>query len=68
MKIQLNEQIIRERANEQSFQKGLEYYQSGAIYNPVWLATPESIALTVGCAGSSDYHLRVERQLRICKR
>jgi len=60
MNIKLTEQIIRERASDQSFQKGLEYYQSGAIYNPAWQSTPDGIALTAGCSGSNDYHLRAE--------
>ncbi len=60
MNIQLTEQIIRERANEQSFQKGLEYYQAGAIYNTSWQSTPDGMALTSSCSGSSEYHLRVE--------
>ena len=36
MNIQLTEDIIRGRASDQSYQKGREYYRSGAIYNPSW--------------------------------
>ena len=60
MNIQLTEQIIRGRANEQSFQKGLEYYHAGAIYNPSWQPTLNGIALMADCSGSSNYRLRVE--------
>jgi uncharacterized Zn finger protein len=62
MDIQLTEQIIRERANEQSFQKGLAYYKTGAIYNPSRQSTPSGLVLTANCEGSSapSYRLRAE--------
>lgn len=62
MNVQLTEQIIRDRANDQSFQKGLEYYRSGAIYNPTWQPTPGGVVLMANCEGSSapSYRLRVE--------
>ncbi len=62
MPIQLTEQLIRSRASDQSYQKGREYYQSGAIYNPAWQSAPGSVVLTASCEGSSapSYRLRIE--------
>ena len=61
MNIPLTEKQIRERASEQSFQKGLAYYKSDAIYNPARQATPSGITLTAQCEGSSapSYRLQV---------
>jgi hypothetical protein len=36
MNIQLTENMIRERASEQSFNKGRDYYRGGAIFDPTW--------------------------------
>ena len=62
MNIPLTEKQIRERASEQSFQKGLSYYKSDAIYNPARQATPGGVTLTAQCEGSSapSYRLHVE--------
>lgn len=62
MNIPLTEKRIRERASEQSFQKGLAYYKSDAIYNPALQAMPGGVTLTAQCEGSSapSYRLRVE--------
>jgi len=62
MDIQLTEEIIRGRASDQSYQKGREYYRSGAIYNPAWQSMAGGIMLTAQCEGSSapSYHLHVE--------
>ncbi len=62
MIIPLTEKQIRERASDQSFQKGLSYHKSGAIYNPTLQTTPSGVILTAHCEGSSapSYHLRVE--------
>jgi uncharacterized Zn finger protein len=62
MTIKLSEKIIRERAVEQSFQKGLAYYLSGAIYEPTWQSIPNGIMLMAFCEGSSapSYQLSVK--------
>jgi uncharacterized Zn finger protein len=62
MDIPLTEKQIRERASEQSFQKGLAYYKSDAIYNPARQATPGGVTLTAQCEGSSapSYRLHLE--------
>ena len=62
MKIQLTEKQIQERANEQSFQKGLAYYKTGAIYNPARQFALGGVTLTAQCEGSSapSYRLHVE--------
>jgi uncharacterized Zn finger protein len=62
MNIQLTEKQIRERASDQSFQKGQAYYESGAIYNPARQASPAGVTLTAQCEGSSapSYRLQVE--------
>ena len=62
MSISLTEKQIRDRASDQSFQKGLAYYKSGAIYNPARQATPSGVTLTAQCEGSSapSYRLHVE--------
>jgi uncharacterized Zn finger protein len=62
MAVQLNEKVIRDRASDQSFQKGLAYYRSGAVYNPTLQSTPGGVSLTAQCEGSNapSYRLRVE--------
>jgi uncharacterized Zn finger protein len=62
MDVLLTEKQIRERANDQSFQKGQTYYESGAIYNPARQASPAGVTLTAQCEGSSapSYRLQVE--------
>ncbi len=62
MTIQLTEQIIRDRANDQSYQKGRDYYNSGAIYNPTSQSAPGGIVLMANCEGSTtpSYRLRIE--------
>lgn len=62
MSIQLTEEIICGRANDQSYQKGREYYRSGAIYNPSLQSTDGSMVLTAQCEGSTapSYRLRAE--------
>lgn len=53
MNIQLTEKMIRERASEQSFNKGRDYYNAGAIYDPSWQSIPDGVALMARCEGSS---------------
>lgn len=62
MKIQLIEEIIRSRASGQSYQKGHEYFRSGAIFNPSWQSTAAGIVLTAQSEGSTapSYRLHVE--------
>ena len=62
MNIQLTEKMIRERASEQSFSKGRDYYSGGAIYDPSWQSIPDGVVLMARCEGSSapSYRLRVE--------
>ena len=62
MNVQLTEEIIQGRASDQSYQKGREYYRSGAIYNPSWQPTAGAVVLTAQCEGSTapSYRLRVE--------
>jgi uncharacterized Zn finger protein len=62
MNVQLTEKQIRERASEQSYQKGSAYYKSDAIYNPALQITPGGVTLTAQCEGSSApfYRLHVE--------
>jgi len=62
MSISLTEETIRERASAQSFQRGLEYYRSHAIYRTTRQATPGGVALMACCLGSSDepYRLRAD--------
>ena len=62
MNIPLTEKQIRERASEQSYQKGLAYYKSDAIYNPALQTTSGGVMLTAQCEGSSapSYRLHVE--------
>jgi uncharacterized Zn finger protein len=62
MSIKLTEQLIRDRASDQSYQKGCDYYKSGAIYNPVWQSAPGGIVLMANCEGSTapSYRLRIE--------
>src|SRR3990172_2356854 len=62
MNVQLTEEIIRGRASDQSYQKGRDYYRSGAIYNSSWQSMEGGIMLTAQCEGSSapSYRLRVE--------
>lgn len=51
----LTEKQIRERASDQSFQKGQAYYKSGAIYNPARQATPGGVTLTAQCEGAAPH-------------
>lgn len=62
MDINLTEEIIRGRANDQSFEKGRAYYRSGAIFNPTWQSTAGGVVLTAHCEGSAapSYRLHVE--------
>jgi len=62
MNIQLTEKMIRERASEQSFSKGRDYYSGGTIYDPSWQSIPGGVVLMARCEGSSapSYRLRVE--------
>jgi uncharacterized Zn finger protein len=62
MAVRLTEKQIRDRASDQSFQKGLAYYNSGAIYNPTLQSMPGGITLMAECEGSSApaYRLRIE--------
>ena len=62
MNVQLTEKQIRERASDQSFRKGRDYYESGAIYNLARQSTPGGVTLTAQCEGSSapSYRLHVE--------
>jgi len=63
MNIQLSENQIHERASEQSFQKGLEYYQSGAILNPTWQSASGGILIMASCEGNSAPSYRVSAHL-----
>ena len=62
MDIKLTEKIVRDRASDQSYEKGRAYYRSGAIYNPSWQSVEGGIVLTAYCEGSTapSYRLRVE--------
>lgn len=62
MNFHLTQDLIRQRASAQSFQKGVDYYRSGAIFNPSWQETPDSIMLLGNCEGSSGstYSIRVQ--------
>jgi uncharacterized Zn finger protein len=62
MTIKLTEQTIRDRASDQSYQKGRDYYQSDAIYNPAWQSAPGGVVLMANCEGSTvpSYRLRIE--------
>jgi uncharacterized Zn finger protein len=63
MNIQLTEEIIRERASSQSFDKGQSYYQSGAIYEPSQQSIPDGVMLVAYCEGSSDNTYDVSAKL-----
>jgi len=52
----LTESAIRSYASEQSFERGREYYLSGAIYNTI----RQGNTLLAECVGTETYHLRVE--------
>jgi uncharacterized Zn finger protein len=52
----LTESAIRSYASDQSFERGREYYQSGAIYN----AVRQGNTLLAECVGTDTYHLRIE--------
>ena len=58
MDVQLTEEIVRAMANTKSFERGMEYYRSGAIFN----AFRRGNILLGDCSGSnaSFYNLRVE--------
>lgn len=62
MNIHLTEEIIRQRASAQSYQKGYDYYRGWAIFNSSWQSIPGGVALTAYCEGSraSSYRLQVE--------
>jgi uncharacterized Zn finger protein len=62
MNVQLTEETIRNGANEQSFQKGREYYRAGAAHSLRQQVLTGSVALIAECEGSSaiSYHMRVE--------
>lgn len=62
MDIKLTEKIIRDRASDQSYEKGRAYYRSGAIYDPSRQSVEGGIVLTAYCEGSTapSYRLRVE--------
>jgi len=62
MNVQLTEKQIRERASDQSFRKGQDYYDTGAIYNPARQSIPGGVTLTAQCEGTSapSYRLQVE--------
>ena len=62
MNIRLTEEMIRGRANDQSFEKGQSYYRSGAIFNPTQQVVAGGVILTARCEGSSapSYRLRAE--------
>lgn len=62
MNIKLTEKMIRERANEQSFSKGRDYYSAGVIFDPTWQPIPGGVVLMAHCEGSNSpsYRLRVE--------
>jgi len=53
MNIRLTEEMIRDRANEQSFEKGQSYYRSGAIFNPTQQVMAGGVILMARCEGSS---------------
>ncbi|MBI3165911.1 MAG: SWIM zinc finger domain-containing protein [Chloroflexi bacterium] len=63
MTIHLTEEMTRSRANEQSYQKGREYYQSGAIYDAACKATSAGVVLTARCEGNSAPSYRVRAEL-----
>ena len=50
------ESTIRSYTSDQSFERGREYYHSGAIYN----AIRQGNILLAECKGTYTYHLRVE--------
>ena len=52
----LTESSIRSFASEQSFERGREYYHSGAIYNTI----RQGNTLLADCVGTYTYHLRIE--------
>lgn len=52
----LTEETIRSFCESKSFERGREYYRSGAIYN----AVRQGNSLLADCEGSYTYHLRVE--------
>lgn len=55
----LEEAAIRERVGETSFARGVEYFRSGAIFNP----RRQSATLKAQCAGSSAPFYRVQATL-----
>ena len=61
MNIRLTEATIRQRASAQSYQRGREYYQIGAISDPSWQEAGDGIVLMGHCEGGSgnEYSLRV---------
>jgi len=63
MNVQLTEKQIRERASDQSFRKGEDYYETGAIYNPARQSIPGGVTLTAQCEGSSAPSYRLHAEL-----
>ena len=59
----LTEESIRQRANEQSFLRCLNYFQAGAIVNPTWQSVPGEITLMAFCDGSSNFSYRLSVKL-----
>ena len=52
----LTEGTLRSTTSAQSFERGLEYYHSGAVYNTI----RQGDTLLAECVGTETYHLRVE--------
>ena len=52
----LTEDILRSTTSAQSFERGLEYYHSGAVYNTI----RQGGTLLAECVGTETYHLHVE--------
>ena len=52
----LTEDTLRSTTSAQSFERGLEYYHSGAVYNTI----RQGDTLLAECVGTETYHLRVE--------
>ena len=63
MTVQLTEELIRLRATGQSFDKGQDYFLSGAIYNPSWQSIPNGVVLLAYCEGNSAPAYRVSAAL-----
>jgi uncharacterized Zn finger protein len=59
MDYRLSEDMIRERTNEQSFQRGLDYYRTDAIFNTSVQSCLDGILLTAQSEGSSSSSYKV---------